>query len=144
MSIVIDISGILQDHNRWWSDANYRETRAIMTRRSAFSKLFDYVGDLHEGRALLLVGPRQVGKTTLLLQLADELLDRGWPAGNLTFFDFADERLVEPVSPRDVVATHPPGTTTEAPRIFLLDEIQYAPGWSRWLKSAVDQARRSG
>ena len=144
MSNAMDISSVLQDQNPWWSNPNHRETRSFASRRPTFSKLLEYAGNAHDGRALLLIGPRQVGKTTLLLQLADELLDREWPPGNITFFDFADERLVATVSPREVVNARPPGLTTEHPRLLLLDEIQYAAGWARWLKGAVDQARRGG
>ncbi|HET6149257.1 MAG TPA: ATP-binding protein [Polyangia bacterium] len=140
----MDVSAILLDQNPWWSDSNYRETRRFLSRRPVFSKLLEYAGNGHEDRAVLLIGPRQVGKTTLLLQLADELLDREWPPGNLIFFDFADERLVATLSPRDIVNARPPGLTSEHPRVFLLDEIQYAAGWARWLKAAIDQARRGG
>jgi predicted AAA+ superfamily ATPase len=94
-------------------------------------------------RAAALLGPRQVGKTTLLLQLVDELLERGWPPGNITFFDFSDERLVTPDSPREVAAIPPVGLSSEYPRVYLFDEIQNAPDWQKWLKAAVDESRRS-
>ena len=94
-------------------------------------------------RAAALLGPRQVGKTTLLLQLVDALLEQGWPPGNITFFDFSDERLVLPASPREVAAIPPVGLSTEYPRVYLFDEIQNAPDWQRWLKSAVDESRRA-
>jgi predicted AAA+ superfamily ATPase len=45
-------------------------------------------------RALVLSGPRQVGKTTILYQVIGDLLgNQGWPAENITYFDFSDERL---------------------------------------------------
>lgn len=138
-----DISQILKDQNRWWSDHKYRETLIFQHKRRSFDRVREYVGDAHDGRAAALLGPRQVGKTTLLLQLADELLSRGWPPGNLTFFDFSDERLVVPVSPREVVAVSPVGLSLEHPRVFLLDEIQNAEVWQKWLKTAVDQSRRN-
>lgn len=87
----------------------------------------------------MLMGPRQVGKTTLLLQVADDLLDRGWPPANLTYFDFSDHRLTRPVSAQRVVEVEPEGLDPELPRIFLLDEIAGVPRWDRWLKQAVDR-----
>ena len=138
----MDIIQILQDQNRWWIDSKYMGTLAFRQKRHPFDRIKEYLGDAHDGRALALLGPRQVGKTTLLLQLADELIAKGWPPGNLTFFDFSDERLVDPVSPRDVVAVNPVGLSLEHPRIFLLDEIQNAAAWQKWLKTAVDQSRR--
>src|SRR6266700_3682669 len=109
MPIRVELSAILRDLNPWWSNPNHRETRRFRRRRLAFDQVAQYVGNGHEGRALVLLGPRQVGKTTLLLQLIDDLLGRELPPGNLTFFDFADERLVADVSPRDIVASLPPG-----------------------------------
>lgn len=138
----MDITPILHDQNRWWSNPNHREALRFGRRRQAFSQILEYLGDIHGGRAAALLGPRQVGKTTLLLQLADDLMGGGWPAGNITFFDFSDERLVSAVSPREVVAARPVGLSTEYPRAFFFDEIQNAPGWQKWLKGAVDESRR--
>lgn len=138
----MDIIEIARDQNRWWADPHRRETRRFPQRRGAFDRLLSYLGEIHGGRAGVLLGPRQVGKTTLLLQLVDELLDRDWPAANITFFDFSDERLVGQVSPRQIVELAPPGVAGSHPRVYLLDEIQNALDWQPWLKSAVDQARR--
>lgn len=92
-----------------------------------------------EHRALVLMGPRQVGKSTVLRQVIDDLLDRGWPPANLTYFDFEDHRVTSPVTARDVVAAEPGGLDPESPRIFLLDEVSSVHRWNRWLKQAVDQ-----
>jgi len=139
----MDITQILHDQNRWWSNPNHRETLRLRRRRQAFGRILEYLGDLHGGRAAALLGPRQVGKTTLLLQLVDDLLGRGWSAGNITFFDFSDERLVSAVSPREVVTVRPVGLSADQPRAFFFDEIQNALGWQKWLKGAVDESRRA-
>lgn len=94
---------------------------------------------LDDRRAVLVMGPRQVGKTTLLLQTVDDLLDRGWPPGNVLYFDFSDPRVVDEISPRDVLAISPAGMSSDYPRILLLDEISRAARWDLWLKKAVDQ-----
>jgi hypothetical protein len=89
-------------------------------------------------RAVVLLGPRQVGKTVLLLQLADDLLNEGWPPQNLTYFDFSDDRITSDVTAREVVEAEPVGIDPSYPRVFLLDEIRSAPSWDLWLKQAVD------
>jgi predicted AAA+ superfamily ATPase len=138
----MDISALLRDSNPWWEDSKYRDFLPFQQRRAAFQQLREYLGDVHDDRALALLGPRQVGKTTLLRQLIEQLLTQGWPTGNITFFDFSDERLVEPISPRTIVDIRSPSLSLEHPRIFLFDEIQNARDWQKWLKQAVDQARR--
>jgi predicted AAA+ superfamily ATPase len=78
MSVRPEIEGVLEDQNRWWYDANHRKLPGFYHRRDAFDGLWRLLAGAGE-RATVLVGPRQVGKTTLLLQVADRLLDEGWP-----------------------------------------------------------------
>lgn len=85
------------------------------------------------------MGPRQVGKSTLLRQVVDDLLDRGWPAANLTYFDFSDDRITTAVAAQEIVEVEPEGLDPDVPRILLLDEIAGVPRWDRWLKQAVDR-----
>lgn len=140
----MDINLIIEDQNRWWREPGYREVTNFTKKRDVFERVKAAVADRQNGRAAVLLGPRQVGKTTILLQLADDLLATGFPAANLLFFDFSDERLVEAVSPRDVLAAVPTGMSADFPRIVLFDEIQNVRAWERWLKTAVDQSRRGG
>jgi predicted AAA+ superfamily ATPase len=85
---------------------------------------------------VLLVGPRQVGKTTLLWQLGDELLEQGAPARAVVQCNFEDARFLEPPSLDQVVDAAGPAATTGT--FFLFDEVRFAPGWDRSLKRLVD------
>ncbi|MGH7150970.1 MAG: ATP-binding protein [Planctomycetota bacterium] len=134
---------ILQDQNPWWDDPGARRAIAYPVRRDLHAEVFRKVGRLDDRRAALVVGPRQVGKTVLLLQTADALLDADWPPRNLTYFDFSDDRLpTRPeMSPRQVTETRPPGGRSDRPHVFLLDEIGRCPNWAPWLKQAVERTR---
>lgn len=88
---------------------------------------------------LLLSGPRHVGKTVMLKQVANELLESGWPAANLTYVDFEDPIVTRSVSPQAVIAAAPDGMDPDRSRIFLLDEIRCAKRWDLWLKEVVEQ-----
>ena len=140
----MDITEIARDQNPWWESPGHRETVDFLHKRPLFGRVREYLGDLRNGRAAALLGPRQVGKTMILRQLVDDLLDQGAPPGNVTFFDFSDERVVESLSPRDVMAVRPVALASDQPRVFLFDEIQNSDGWQRWLKTAVDESRRQG
>lgn len=135
----MDLSAILQDQNPWWREPLARGARAYPVRRDLQPRLLETLSRREERRAALVIGPRQVGKTVLLLQLADDLLDRGLPPSQLTYFDFSDDRVTEDVSPRQVVKHRVSGTEEEAPRVFLFDEIRLGKSWDRWLKQAVDR-----
>lgn len=132
------LNDLLQDQSPWWRDAAVRCARGYPVRRDLGSEILRRILRIDDRRASLLLGPRQVGKTVLLLQVADALLEQGWPPQNLTYFDFSDERITGEVSARDVVEAQPFGLSPDYPRVFLLDEIRGATSWDRWLKQAVD------
>lgn len=130
---------ILRDQNLWWDQPARRRTPPDCTARRDFQRDLLQRIQSETRRACLLMGPRQVGKTVALLQLADDLLDTGLPPANLTYFDFSDDRLTKPVTARAVAEIQAVGYRADLPRVLLLDEIRLAPGWDRWLKQAVDQ-----
>ncbi|MDR1798997.1 MAG: ATP-binding protein [Bifidobacteriaceae bacterium] len=82
--------------------------------------------------AVVLVGPRQVGKTTLAQAIADQ-----WPAG-ATYFDLEAppdlDRLEDPYS----------ALLRLAPMLGVIDEAQRMPSVFPVLRSVIDQNRRSG
>ncbi len=139
------VDSIALDQNPWWIQAAARSVRHLMARRDLFGRLYTAILDPQQSRAQVLLGPRQVGKSTLLFQMVDALLDAGVPTGNITFFDFSDDRMpAHSLSPRAVTALTPPGCRADMPRYFLFDEITWAAtGWDRWLKQAVDGSRRA-
>jgi predicted AAA+ superfamily ATPase len=85
---------------------------------------------LDEVPAVALLGPRQAGKTTLALAIAE-----GRPSVYLDLESAADRaRLSEPVL---YFADH-------AEELVILDEIHRAPGLFEALRGVIDQARREG
>ena len=134
----VPLLALLQDQNPWWREPASRRALRYPARREVQIDLRRRL-EREDRRACVVVGPRQVGKTVALLQLADDLLDAGLPPANLTYFDFSDDRLTAPVTARDLESVRPTGFQVDAPRILLLDEIGRAQNWDLWLKQAVDQ-----
>lgn len=133
-----DLSAVLLDMNPWWREPGARRALTWPVRRAAHGRLLRQLLRFDDRRAQVLLGPRQVGKTTLLKQLADDLLDRGWPPGNLTYLDLEDFRLKRDVDPEEIAGLRPPVSDATHPHAFLLDEIHRVARWDRWLKYAVD------
>jgi predicted AAA+ superfamily ATPase len=134
----MSLAALLHDQNPWWRDVTARRAIRFPHRRQMQTQVLAQLLRT-DRRAAVVVGPRQVGKTVLLSQLVDDLLEQAkLPAANVAYFDFSDDRLTERLSPRDVVAYEPDGLDHEHPRVFLLDEIGSAARWSDWLKQAVD------
>ena len=78
---------------------------------------------------VLLTGPRQVGKTTLLRQLMQQ-------NRNYVTLDDLDERRLAQQEPATFLAVH------ETP--LFIDEVQYAPQLFSYLKIAIDNGAEPG
>ncbi|MEE8367446.1 MAG: ATP-binding protein [Thermoanaerobaculia bacterium] len=134
------ISSLAKELNPWWLGRD--DTWTVPEyRREPFARLQAWL-DSDDRQAQVVMGPRQVGKTVLLRQLLRTALGSGWPASNILFFNFKDERLIpKPASPGEVVALMPepvPGV----PRLVICDEVTGAPDWWAWLGRAVDDGLR--
>jgi predicted AAA+ superfamily ATPase len=85
---------------------------------------------LDEQAAVVLLGPRQVGKTTLALEIADSR-----PSVYLDLERDADRQvLAEP----DLYLDEQSGT------LVILDEVQQMPGLFKSLRGQIDMRRRKG
>ena len=87
---------------------------------------------LQESPAVVLLGPRQVGKTTLALQLAEQ-----WPGGS-TYLDL--ERPADRMRLDDADAF----LRAQGSKLVILDEIHRMPGLFEVLRGIIDERRRTG
>ena len=69
-----EIISVLNGFNPWWSARPYS---VPPFRRLAFEACQTYLEDTTLRRAILLSGPRRVGKTTVLQQTAQSLVQEG-------------------------------------------------------------------
>lgn len=134
------LRALLEEFNPWWAGRK-APAAASHPRRDLHAQIVAYLGLRGGRRALIIIGPRQVGKTVILLQLAYDLLARDWPAANLTYFDFSNPLLTEEISPQRIIDFTPVGISLDRPRLFLFDEISRATRWGLWLKQAVDRGQ---
>ena len=99
-----------------------------MIKRRAEQRVLD---GLNETPAVVLLGPRQVGKTTLARAVAEQV-------PNSLYLDLENQvhaaRLAEPAS---YLEHH-------ADRLVILDEVQRMPGLFEVLRGQIDQRRRLG
>ena len=80
-------------------------------------------------RVLLLTGPRQVGKTTLLKNLMPS---------NMNYVSLDNKRL------RDLAKSNPDTFLEEHPWPLFIDEAQYAPELFPYIKMRVDEFKERG
>jgi predicted AAA+ superfamily ATPase len=87
---------------------------------------------LNESPAVVLLGPRQVGKTTLALELA-----QSWPSGS-TYLDL--ERPADRLRLDDADSF----LRAQGHKLVILDEIHRLPGLFEILRGIIDERRRAG
>jgi uncharacterized protein len=87
---------------------------------------------LREGPAVALLGPRQVGKTTLAREVASRLSD------GAVYLD------LERPADRELVLDPLPFLSAQAGKLVIIDEVQKAPELFAALRGIIDDRRRAG
>ena len=137
-----DVLRVLRAFNPWWSTGEVPARLAPPVRRAAFSTVRERLRRPGWRRAMILEGPRRVGKTTILYQLAEAALRahelpprRVWYAS----FDHPVLKLARLDQVVRLAMGLDPAAATGGRALLLLDEIQYTSDWAAWLKWLVDQ-----
>ena len=90
----------------------------------------EIMGALGRSSSVALIGPRQVGKTTIALHIADTV-----PA---VYLDLEDSTDIEKA--RDITAFH----AANKGKLIIMDEVQRMPGVFAPLRGVIDRERRAG
>ncbi|MDD9824457.1 MAG: ATP-binding protein [Gammaproteobacteria bacterium] len=126
--------------NPWWegtppqTDSFYRNLRP----RAYFRRFAQLLATEGVRRAIVLMGPRRVGKTVLLQHAIQELLEKGASPHAIACLSL-DQPLYANLSIETLVGhLRKAGGLQGIPAFLFLDEIQYLPDWERHLKAFVD------
>ena len=125
--------------NPWWESNSIGERERDWPRRAYFDGFMKLLRLTAVNRAVVLMGPRRVGKTVMLTQAVQSLIDDGVAATQIfyvavdtpTYTGISLERLL-----RWFMDIHDHKRDTRLYVFF--DEIQYLVDWERHLKSLVD------
>lgn len=131
-----ELVSILASFNPWWKDERIPDLP--VWHRGAFQPLMTWIECPPAQRAVLLSGPRQVGKTTLLLQAIQKLLSSGVPAGNILYATF--DHPICKLAGLDAVlkAWRELIPKMPGPEFLFLDEAQFIANIGTWIKHHVD------
>jgi len=127
--------------NVWWAEPHaINDSYRSMRRRAYFDLLYPLVTQSDVRRAVLLMGPRRVGKTVLLHHVVQHLLDDGMPHNDICLLS-VDHPIYNNCDLHDLVRHYSDvsGVDLEASRpVIIFDEIQYVREWEVQLKTLVD------
>jgi hypothetical protein len=126
--------------NPWWISDTIPEYYSNMPHRAYLSEFYSEVADMDMRRAVILMGPRRVGKTVMIFHSIEQLIKSG-VSGKKIIYISIDTPIYNNTSLEDLFlyarkALKDPEETTGFYVFF--DEIQYLNAWEVHLKSLVD------
>ena len=134
-----EVHGNLALENPWWATGKIGAKFDGFPKRSYFNLFASLVRQIYVRRSVILLGPRRVGKTVMILQLIGQLLEQGVPKCNILYVSL-DRPLYNGVTLEKIVQQHLAlnAETRGKPFWFFFDEIQYLKNWEGELKSLTD------
>lgn len=135
-----DILARLSFDNPWWEEGigtsiPFEET----PRRKYFETFLNAISERSVQRAVVLMGPRRVGKTVMVYQAIKALMDSGIPSVNILYLSL-ETPIYTGLSLENILNyflemhSHP-----KRVEVYLFfDEVQYLKNWEVHLKSLVD------
>lgn len=130
----------LEFDNPWWvKGAGIDRHYAQFKRRLYFDPLVRLIRDRPVNRAVVLMGPRRVGKTVLVYQTIQSLLDSGI-SGTSVLYASLETPVYSGMPLEKILGMFQSrfAHKREAPLYVFFDEVQYLRDWEIHLKSLVD------
>lgn len=134
----------LRFDNPWWKSRSIDEFFNSMNRRLYFDLLFPLIQDRTIRRAVVLMGPRRVGKTVMLYHSIQKLIDAGIDPKKICYFSI-ETPIYNGLALEELFRLARKAVFDDNPEGFYIffDEIQYLKDWEIHLKSLVDTYRQS-
>ncbi len=142
MSIVRDeqVIKVLWQYNHWWQSPAAIREESKPQKRLAYYEAFRVLQHESIRRFVVLSGARRVGKTTILYQMIEHLLDTGIHPRNILYVSF-DNPIIKLVDVERVLSIYESLYPIEGVRYLFFDEIQYTDNWELWMKVIYDSRR---
>ncbi|MGK7944246.1 MAG: ATP-binding protein [Microcystaceae cyanobacterium] len=135
-----DIIARLQFDNPWWeTEGREKIGYENMPRRLYFTPFYQKIVDRSIRRAVVLMGPRRIGKTVMVYHSIRQLIETGVKAQNILYLSletpiYTGLSLERFLHYFQEIFDHQRNT----PLFIFFDEIQYLRDWEVHLKSLVD------
>lgn len=131
--------------NPWWESGKVDDDFTQFPRRAYLDDFYELVTDLSVKRAVILMGPRRVGKTVMIYHSIDRLISSGIDPKKIIYIS-VDTPIYNNISLEDFFLLARKALKNEGSYegyYVFFDEIQYLKNWEVHLKSMVDTFRSS-
>ncbi|MGJ7032734.1 ATP-binding protein [Niabella hirudinis] len=130
----------LQFENPWWETATPASEMKELPKRLYFKQFYSLVADRSVKRAVIVVGPRRVGKTVMMHHAIDTLVAEKVAVARKVFYIGIDNPVYINLPLEELLQQCVLASGGDAPEdcFVFFDEIQYLRDWERHLKIMVD------
>ena len=142
MAIVSDtqVIKVLQQYNPWWRTPSTIKEESKPQKRLAYYEALKTLTHKSIRRFAVLSGMRRVGKTTILYQIIEHLIDEGINPKNILYATF-DNPILKLVNVENVLSIYESMYPIEGTRYIFFDEVQYTENWELWMKVIYDSRK---
>lgn len=128
----------LEKINEWWLTGKVWEKEEYPFKRDIFVKLTE---ELKSQRAIILLGPRRVGKSVLIKQLIDFLIKNNTDPSSILYYSLDDPSLFTYSDNllKDIIDYFGENIVKGGRKYVFMDEIHSFPDWHKWIKSYYDR-----
>ena len=131
---------VLRQYNPWWRNPLAIKEENKPQKRLAYYEALRMISHKTIRRFAVLSGARRVGKTTIMYQMMNSLIDEGVNPKNILYVSF-DNPIVKLINVETVLSIYESLYPIEGTRYIFLDEIQYTEHWELWMKVIYDSRK---
>lgn len=132
---------VLFSFNPWWTTGNVPRDSTKPVKRFAYYEAYKILHHPTIRRSVILSGARRVGKTTILYQLIEAMLNNGIPAKHILYVSF-DHPILKFCTIEDILEVYEENVSGSSENLcFFFDEVHYASQWDLWMKYLYDHRK---
>lgn len=130
----------LHKYNPWWNNPYSIIAESKPQKRLAFYEAIRMLKHKTLRRFVVLSGARRVGKTTIMFQMIDALLNEGVNPRNILYVSF-DNPVVRLADTETILSVYDSLYPVSGTKYVFFDEIQYTENWELWMKVIYDSRK---
>lgn len=131
---------VLRQYNPWWRTPSAIKEESKPQKRLAYYEVLKVLKHTSIRRFVVLSGVRRVGKTIIMYQLIDNLIEEGVNPKNILYATF-DNPILKLVDVENILSVYESMYPIEGTRYIFFDEIQYTDNWELWMKVIYDSRK---
>ncbi|MDO3644684.1 ATP-binding protein [Mucilaginibacter sp. L3T2-6] len=135
----VQIIDKIKFENPWWESGRIEDFYTSMKRRLYYRLFKPLIKQSQIKRAVVLMGPRRVGKTVMIFHLIQDLIDEGINPQKICYLSI-DNPIYSGIRLEKLFELCRKANNDDSIKDYyvIFDEIQYLKDWERHLKTLVD------